>query len=151
MALDDRTHQELIALQALASADIAFFKNQQWQAAYYGSLLYAAIVFIPQAVGDNFPAYGFFALGIACFLVLGGGIYVLSELERALLHRREMLPHLRRHFTDTALVAYGVGDANRALLAAGEKTSLRWVFVAAYFLGCALSVWILALQGCVHA
>lgn len=151
MDKDDRTHQEVLALQELVCSDIEFFKNQQWQATYYGSLLYAAIVFVPEIVGDYFPKTGFVVLGVACFLILVSGIYVLSQLEKALVHRRELLPKLRQHFTDKALQAYGNGDRARALKPANEKTSLRWVFVAAYTFGFVLAIWILTLKWCAHA
>lgn len=146
---EERAHTELLALQELVCADIAFFKNQQWQAAYYGLLLYAAIAAIPKVI-DSVNRIGFVVLWLVALLVFLTGLYVLSELESALVKRRNLLPFARKHFTREALTAYGLGDPDKALLPAEEKVSLKRVFIAAYIIGFLLITWIL-IVGCPNA
>ncbi|MGE0358723.1 MAG: hypothetical protein AB7P08_17605 [Burkholderiales bacterium] len=145
---DARTHTELIALQGLACSDIAFFKNQQWQAAYYGLLLFAAIAALPRAI-SGIGQIGLIVLWFVALIVLVKGIYVLNELESALRKRRDILPFVRRHFTNVSLTAYGLGSPDEALKVADEKVSLRNVFVFVYLLGFVLTTWVLA-SGCIN-
>lgn len=141
------THAELIALQAIVCEDIGFFKNQQWQSAYYGLLLFAAIVAIPKLLDVEIDVWQFFGLWLVACLVLAKGIYVLNELQEALTHRRDILPFLRRHFTSEALLAYGAGDADRAFRPSNEKVSLTSLFMSAYVLAFILVTWILFVWG----
>jgi len=146
---EERAHMELLALQELVRADIAFFKNQQWQAAYYGLLLYAAIAAVPKVI-ESITRIGFVVLWLVVLVVLLTGLYVLSELESALVKRRKLLPFARKHFTPEALTAYGLGDPSAALQPAEEKVSLKRVFMSAYVLGFSLTTWILVV-GCANA
>src|SRR5437868_3894003 len=107
MDQNDQTHIELIELQKLVCADIAFFKKQQWQAAYYGVLVYAAIAAVPKVMHRAPSQLGFVVLGLVCFAVLLAGLYVLHELELALEKRRNLLTYARHSFTKKALSAYG--------------------------------------------
>ena len=143
MDRDQQTHIELVELQKLVCADITFFKTQQWQAAYYGLLLYAAIAATPKVMNTPPPPAGLLVLGVIALIVLSTGLYVLSQLEIALERRREILVHARRSFTKEALTAYGAGDPNDALKPAKEKVSLNRVFKAAYVLGFSLTEWVL--------
>lgn len=142
---DDRTHAEILALQELVCADIAFFKNQQWQAAYYGLALYAALAAIPGLEGLNPSEVAYVVLWLVAVGILITGLYVLAELESALIKRRELLPFARKHFTQEALIAYGAGDPNAALKTAADKVSLKRVFVGVYIVGFVFASWILAL------
>lgn len=140
---DDRAHAEILALQELVCADIAFFKSQQWQAAYYGLALYAGLVALPSLSDVSIGQFGYVVLWIVSIAVFVTGLYVLSELESALVRRRNLLPFARKHFTPEALLAYGGGDPREALKTASDKVTLKWVFISVYIGGFAITSWVL--------
>ncbi len=137
----DRAHSELLALQHSLVTDIAFYKQQEWQAANYGLLLYAAILGAAKLAGPKLSTVEYAALWLLALTVMLVGLYIVQDLHRALTHRRSLLPLVWRHYDEVVVApAYG-GSA--ALAPPKEKSSLDHLFIFALVMGFVLSTWVL--------
>lgn len=141
--IDDRTHAELLALQQIAAADIAFFKQQQWQVTNYGLLLYSAIVAAPKLLTE-ISTVEYSVLWIVALTVLLAGLYSLKDLEKSLVKGRDRLPEARKYFTQISLKAYAAGgDPKLALIPAKDRASMQWLLAFTFILGFILTTWFL--------
>ncbi len=137
----ERAHSELLALQHSLVADIAFYKQQEWQAANYALLLYVAILGAAKLAGPKLSDVEYSALWLLALTVMLIGLYIIQDLHKALTHRRSLLPRVWKHYDpNIAGPAYG-GSA--ALAPPKEKSSLVHFFIFALVIGFVLSTWVL--------
>lgn len=143
--IDERIHAELLALQNLAAADIAFYKQQQWQATNYILLLYAAIVAAGKLVIAPLSDSELGALWLIALVVFLSGLYVIHDLNNSLSRSRDLLPAARKYFNkDISLSAYACGgDPENALIKSSDKPSLNKLFQLVLVVGFVLTTWVL--------
>lgn len=143
--LEDHVHAELLALQNLAASDIAFYKQQQWQATNYVALLYVSIIAAGKLVEAPLHSFELIMLLVITLIVLATGLSVINELDMSLAKSRDRLPAARKYFNkEISLRAYACeGNPNDALMPSSEKPSLKKLFQLAMIIGFLLTSWLL--------
>jgi hypothetical protein len=141
--INDRIHSELLALQQLAAADIAFYKQQQWHIVNHALVVDAALVVVP-TLTNGLGTLGLLFLWAIALIILTAGLHLVSEMGVPLAQGRNRLAELRKHFDyEISLRAYAAGDDPQvALQRANEKISLERFFKLILIVGFILTAWL---------
>lgn len=139
----DRIHAELLALQSMVGADIAFYKQQQWQICNHALVLDAAIVAVPSLV-RTLSMCEVLILIASALAVMCAGIVLIADMAKSLDKGRDRLPALRKHFNvPVSLVAYAAGRSpSEALIGSKEKAGLERFFHFILGAGFVITVWL---------
>jgi hypothetical protein len=142
--ITDRIHAELLALQELAAADIAFYKQQQWQICNHALIIDAALVAVPTLI-NGLEALGVLVLWTIALIILAAGLHLVYEMGVPLAQGRNRLAELRQHFDyEISLRAYAAGDDPKvALKRAEDKVSLERFFSIVLIAAFLLTVWLI--------
>ncbi len=91
-------NEELRLLFQVTTADLAYFKTQQWAITYYSFLVDAALIGVAQLLRPTISGLERFAL--ACLALLGAlaAMVILAKLEKSISVRRSRLDEARSHF-----------------------------------------------------
>jgi len=134
-----------MALQELAAADIAFYKEKQWNVANYALLLDTAIIAAAKLVISPVSPAERTGLWLAALAVAVAAVIVLHDLDRTLAKGRDRIAESRKYFNEISLKAYACGgDPNKALERSGDKPSLKRLFQLAVIVGFGLTSWLLS-------
>jgi hypothetical protein len=89
---------ELQLLYQVTTADLAYFKTQQWTVANYALLLDAGVVGVTQLYKAPIPGLDRIALVVLFALIGFAAAIVLGKLEKSISVRRARLESVRRSF-----------------------------------------------------
>lgn len=135
-SLSDAERDELLALYAVTTQDLAFFKSQQWSLVNYALLSFAAVVGIPSFLSDKLPHPMVMTLGGALLFVALLSTVVLWRLHGSITERQARLERVYARLSKTFRDARGEKPKVRA-------TEMALVLLNFIILGLALALWVL--------
>ena len=110
-ALQQSDRDELQMLYQVTTADLAYFKSQQWSVTYYCLLVDAALVGVAQLLKPDMNTFERLILSVLALLAACSAAIILRKLEYAISVRHKRLEKIRAVF----------GTAFSGAWAAGEK------------------------------
>lgn len=141
-----KINEELSILYNSCVAEIAGFKSQQWHTTNYGILLYAAVISAAQlAKPTNCLEWVLlYALAVG---ILAAGIFMILTLFSSIHTRRQRLTEIRKHASDSFMVAWGCGKPREQVVDdPDKKLKLTWFFLGIFFVGFGVTIWLLTRQ-----
>jgi hypothetical protein len=135
---------ELRLLYSTAVTEIAGFKQQQWQIANYGLLVYAAIASMPRLFATPASAVERVVLTVAAIAVCVAGWKLISMFNESIHYRRERLTFMRKHeLTEAFRLAWRAGKSTQEMPDfPEEKVQLGPFFRAVFCIGLVVTVWL---------
>ena len=136
---------EIRVLYSASIAEVAGFKQQQWQVTNYGLVLFATIASATRFLGSSIEPYEYIILGLAALAVHVSGLVLIGVLASSIQGRRERLTHIRTaYFSEAFRDAWRAGKpANEAHDRPDEKVQLRVLFRSVYWAGFLSTLWYL--------
>mgnify|MGYP000896398808 CR=1 FL=1 len=136
---------EIRVLYSASIAEVAGFKQQQWQVTNYGLVLFATIASATRFLGSSIEPYEYIFLGAAALAVHVCGLGLIGVLASSIQGRRERLTHIRTtYFSEAFRDAWRAGkSADQAHDRPEEKTQLRMLFQGVYWAGFLSTLWYL--------
>jgi len=114
--MDSESRDEMLALYSACLSEIAWFKSQQWQVAYYALAAQGAIVVAMQLLESRFAIAATIIGMVVCIASIWAGTYsvlILRDLDAAVEKSRRRLAHVRESFSENfraAFTGYPSGD-----------------------------------------
>lgn len=139
----DPTYEELRTLFPAATADIAFFKRQQFAVTNYCLLLYVVIVTIPKFINSKITLLERFILSMLSILAFLGSSYFLCFLNASIKTGRKRLESIMRLFTETSQRAWMEGKTLKEVPFYQTKEFMLGLFLAIIFIGLGVVNWLL--------
>ncbi len=123
-------------LYQVSAQDVAFFKHQQWLVAYYGLLLFGALIGISKIMADGPSDAERLMLVILAVAALGSCLYMVWNLHQAISEARNRLEAARLRLSQSVAETIGKGTSPGR---ADVSILLTGVLVSAAF----LTIWLL--------
>ena len=136
---------ELRLLYSTAVGEIAGFKQQQWQIANYGLLIYAAIASMPRLFSSPASTIERAVLSVGAAAVCIAGWKLVTMFNESIHYRRERLTYMRKHeLTETFRQAWRAGKTSEEMPdLPEEKVQLGPFFRGVFIVGFIATVWLL--------
>lgn len=130
--------EELRLLYQVSTADIAFFKQQQWSAANYVLAIYAAMLFIAYQLLDKpLATWQQWVLVVLTWSATVGGVFVVGRLQNSILGRRTRLDRVREHFGKAFMDAWTIPK---------PPDDNHWLLFAVMSVGAAVVTWLVLVR-----
>ena len=137
-ALQPSEHDELQLLYQVTTADLAYFKTQQWAVTYYSLLVDGALVAIAQLLSANLREIERFALGTLALLAALAAVIILSKLEKSISVRHSRLKVIRESFGAAFQRAWAAEDKGEEIVHA------IYILYGGVVLTTLLTLWLIA-------
>jgi hypothetical protein len=137
-ALTEADQEELRLLYQVSTADIAFFKQQQWSVTNYTLTIHAALLFIAYQILK--APLGVWSVGLLAIFVWGvfaAALMVIDRLHTSIEGRRIRLKNVRAHFGKPFSEAWSIQK---------ESDDIRWVLIFVLLLSSIVSSWLVFAQ-----
>ncbi len=87
--------EALRMLYEVTTADLTYFKTQQWSVTYYAFLINAGLIGVAQLLGAGLRTSDRAALAVLAGIAAAATLIILSKLQKSVAVRQSRLEHLR--------------------------------------------------------
>jgi hypothetical protein len=129
---------ELQLLYQVSTADLAYFKTQQWAVTYYCLLVDAALVGVAQLLHQGLSSLERLVLGTLAFLAALSALVILTKLETSIDVRHKRLEAIRKRFSADFMEAWRAGGKRE------EYIHSIYILYGGVILTTLLTLWLVA-------
>jgi hypothetical protein len=134
-SLTDADREELRLLYQVTTADIAFFKQQQWSLSNYALTVVAALLFVSyQMLSHPLTTWQAWLLVVLSWAVVVAALMAIDRLQTSIAARRQRLANVHGHFGQPFQEAWRVPK---------EPDDFRWLLVLVLMASASVATWLI--------